>query len=99
MIDEEAQEQEQRKLQIEEYQALEAEVEELFMEFSDADIHNKELWSLTRHFISFGSRMTWFENCSLIKQQERLEEMEGIRDSLLDLRKQLIPSDDQLSEE
>ncbi len=84
------QEDKQRKLQIAEYESLVSEVEGLLMEFGDADIHDEELSDLTRYFNSFGSRTWPFEVCSIIKQQERLEEMESIRDSLIDLRDRLI---------
>ena len=84
------QEDKQRKLQIAEYGSLVSEVEGLLMEFGDADIDDEELSGLIRYFNGFESRTWPFEVCSIIKQQERLEEMEGIRDSLIDLRDRLI---------
>lgn len=84
------QEDKQRKLQIAEYESLVSEVEGLLMEFGDADIHDEEISGLIRYFSGFESRTWPFEVCSIIKQQERLGEMEGIRDSLIDLRDRLI---------
>ena len=84
------QEDKQRKLQIAEYESLVSEVEGLLMEFGDADIDDEELSGLIRYFNGFESRTWPFEVCSIIKQQERLDEMEGIRDSLIDLRDRLI---------
>jgi hypothetical protein len=85
------QEDKQREHQIAHYQSLVSAVEEVLMQLSDADIYNEELRDLIVYFNGFDSRSWPFEACSIIKQQERLDEMAGILESLVDLRDRSIP--------
>ena len=78
-------EKEEKKLNAEEYRRLVDQIETTLIQLDDLGKSGDELMSAIRYFNGILGRHFPFEICSVIKQQERLEELEGILERMTDM--------------